>query len=1042
MESLLVVVSLVLLAVAVAPIVALVIVYRRVRELRVRVEQLEDDLAHSVASETQRPLSSPAPSAPRRSVQTKVPSSGPFFVPPPPPVPIAQAATSLHAEHPEKPPVSYDRPKTEETPAAVRPTYRPSLQSEELAPPAVGAVVPNPRPSLEARLGQNWLNKLGIVALVIGLALGLGKVITTLGPLGKVAIGFMLALGILGLGVFLERKPTYKLFARVLIGGGWALIFFLSFALYHVPLLQVLHSETVDLILMFLVAGGMVLHSLRYHSQTVTTLAFLLAFVTVGLSEVTLFSLLAGMILTVALSFIVYRERWYALGLAGLVGVYLNHYLWLHRLLPHGGIAYLRANGHTFPEFVPSAALLLFYWLIFRLIYVLRPPLAGPDWKANQTLSTAAALLNAAGLLGLLKYQSSHPEWAFYGLIALGLVEMALSLVARGGLKPDAEAQPNRAAFITLSTLASIFLLAAIPFHFHGNSWSLFWLLEAETFFLIGIRLPERVFRRLGLLGSLVTGVATFSLQPHERHLGSYVNPVDPNAHATHVHNYTILLLTVALILWFNAEFATRRWHSITLPDFDRLCLRFSSYLAAAIALFSATVAIPLALEHHYWLVTPSVCITWLILALLLGFIADRISSNKPGTDLATQSDLAALIAIFTAIGDAFRQTPNAHSRHATLVATGLIAALVYLATHRRTRSYLLPAAAIAPAYSTVAAAYLALQFWYHLEPVSVAVAWGVFGLILFELSYLLKRNYLRRQGYAILAAAFVRIFFANLGLPGHASLYTVLPLIAAFAWVYERIHADDSTSRSNDIASQLSAWCSLVAAGTLVYFELRPSWIILAWTLFAIALLALACALKRTIFIAQSLVVLLAVALRGILYHLFSPTPLAERFSSSRTFIIAGTSAMLLLALPLAFHLRRYFHDHHHDTEQAKGKALEPQIPAMLALLHHPEQPFFFVPLTLITLLLYAEFSGGGITISWVILGLITFLFALLVKERPYRLSGLGLLLLGVAKVLAWDVWHVSPTDRYLTLIIMGAALLLVSFLYSRFRETLLNFL
>jgi uncharacterized membrane protein len=78
----------------------------------------------------------------------------------------------------------------------------------------------------------------------------------------------------------------------------------------------------------------------------------------------------------------------------------------------------------------------------------------------------------------------------------------------------------------------------------------------------------------------------------------------------------------------------------------------------------------------------------------------------------------------------------------------------------------------------------------------------------------------------------------------------------------------------------------------------------------------------------------------------------------------------------------------------------------------------------------------------AWVALGVLTFLFALAVRERSYRLSGLTLLLLGVAKVLLWDVWHVPANERYLTLIIMGAALLLVSFLYSRYRETLLKLL
>jgi uncharacterized membrane protein len=79
-------------------------------------------------------------------------------------------------------------------------------------------------------------------------------------------------------------------------------------------------------------------------------------------------------------------------------------------------------------------------------------------------------------------------------------------------------------------------------------------------------------------------------------------------------------------------------------------------------------------------------------------------------------------------------------------------------------------------------------------------------------------------------------------------------------------------------------------------------------------------------------------------------------------------------------------------------------------------------------------------ITVAWSALGIITFLFALLVQERSFRLAGLALLLLGVGKILVVDVWKLAPTDRYITLIVMGAALLLVSFLYTRYQEAILK--
>jgi len=53
-----------------------------------------------------------------------------------------------------------------------------------------------------------------------------------------------------------------------------------------------------------------------------------------------------------------------------------------------------------------------------------------------------------------------------------------------------------------------------------------------------------------------------------------------------------------------------------------------------------------------------------------------------------------------------------------------------------------------------------------------------------------------------------------------------------------------------------------------------------------------------------------------------------------------------------------------------------------------------------------------------------------------------LGLLLLCFAKIMIRDVWQLQVSDRYLTFIVLGAALVLVHFLYNRYREKILQYL
>jgi uncharacterized membrane protein len=146
------------------------------------------------------------------------------------------------------------------------------------------------------------------------------------------------------------------------------------------------------------------------------------------------------------------------------------------------------------------------------------------------------------------------------------------------------------------------------------------------------------------------------------------------------------------------------------------------------------------------------------------------------------------------------------------------------------------------------------------------------------------------------------------------------------------------------------------------------------------------------------------------------------------------GVAALILLvALPFAFQLRK-------PAFWEGGSIQLP--PEIIAMLRRSDQWFFFAPFTLMAVALAVKLSSGHITIAWSILGVAVFLFALAVGERSYRLAGLGLLLVSVAKILLMDVWALAPPDRYMTLIVMGLALLGVSFLYTRFGTVIRRYL
>jgi hypothetical protein len=104
----------------------------------------------------------------------------------------------------------------------------------------------------------------------------------------------------------------------------------------------------------------------------------------------------------------------------------------------------------------------------------------------------------------------------------------------------------------------------------------------------------------------------------------------------------------------------------------------------------------------------------------------------------------------------------------------------------------------------------------------------------------------------------------------------------------------------------------------------------------------------------------------------------------------------------------------------------------------NRPDLVWFFAPVTMLTLMIVFLTRSGAITLAWGIEAMGVFVFALWIGERVYRLTALAILALCIGKLFAIDFWEMGSSDRYLTLIVLGAVLLAISFLYSKYREKL----
>jgi hypothetical protein len=1272
------------------------------------------------------PAHKPAPFSPPAAATPPLPSHGPVTPPKTPSTPATSPAA-----HPVVPP------------AAARvvepPQYAAFRSSAPTTPrPTASASSPTARRTSQQRmksvfafeelLGTNWLNKIGIVLVVIGVAsFGIYE-LGQLGPLFRVAVSYAVGAAFLGSGNFLEKRDRYRIFSYPLIGGGWALIFFTTYAMNHVPLMRLtsadgatLISETFDLILMLAVALAMVVHTLRYRSQVVTGIAFLLAFTTVALSHDDVYSLSSGVILAIGLVAIVIRMGWFELEVFGILSSFGNHIYWLYRVLGAGG-----AQGHAFPEFHASTAILLFYWITYRFSYVVRKI----KTPTEEHVSTAAALLNTLLLLGAMKFQSVRPELAFMALLIIGAAEFTfaqLPIIRR-----------RREAFVVLSVLGAALMIGAFPFKYSGNHLAILWLVGAEVFLIAGVMFSEVVFRRVGLLTGLLVAVhlvlidfqellvrrrvndnlvldlgvmfalcaAVFYLNllfvgwrwrpffddaPDEQLLiaHSYVGGFAAacaawalcsgdwtamafagimltlavlgtrlnsfhlqvqfgafgllslfrvavvNLHSdipqyTHVTNRLITLPIIAAAFYITAKFAatkednnqqTLRWlfafsgtalltaliyyevpelwqplaaiaFAVALLEIGQWigypALAWHAHLLSALAILAALTAdaasvqrwhdipvhafaalpvvagvywnarriraadaahVSLARILYTWSGTgvmawvlyeatpePWIAVSWIAFAIALALVMRRIGYQQLawqanavaacaavrsftfnldlGRPLWTGFSLRLVTIAIVAAGLYFLSRkatiPESESRRLvsylhTFAATALLTVLAWreapngwLATvwavfalvlalvdrrfeleDLRWQAHALAALTMLRSigvnlyvldtwhgisirllslsivavifyalsrvirmpeslrerdfhhiYSWAASTLVSLLMWYELKPVSVAVGWTVFGLVLFEYGLWRKTRQFRFQAYVALAASFGRIFFANLtaDTPGEfwgPRMYTVLPIALILFFVYAQLGDEDAR---DDRAIHFDALLAYLGTGTVVallYFQFANEWIVTTWGIVVFVLFGVSLFLNRPIFLYQALLLTVGTCTRGVMHNLFGASYFTGQEWTGRFFVLGSAIAALLACLPFAFRWR----------DRMKTK---PSGNWMVAIVRRPEQFMFFAPVLLLTLMLAVKMRSGMITVSWGVEALGILIFAFVINERSYRLTGLFLLLVSFAKILLVDMWWGAWTwrDRYVTWIIVGAAMVLAGLLYTKYHE------
>jgi hypothetical protein len=272
--------------------------------------------------------------------------------------------------------------------------------------------------------------RIGIVIFLTGLVF-LGNFayhhfVAQLGAAGKLALLYLTGGALMASGAWLDRtRETMRNYARVLIAGGAAAIYYTTYAAHFVERLRVIESPIIGGTLLLALAGGIVWLAERRRSETLALLAVLLAYYTSAINAIGAFTLFSSILLTGIAVFFLIRHGWSRLSWASLIGTYGSYAFWRF----HGLVA--QANsGET--RWVP--AFLACYWLLFTAaVFIARTP--GLRRAERMPFLTAN---NGAFFALCAHHLATHRPGAFWAFaLGFGVFLLLLSALASRRFKED-----------------------------------------------------------------------------------------------------------------------------------------------------------------------------------------------------------------------------------------------------------------------------------------------------------------------------------------------------------------------------------------------------------------------------------------------------------------------------------------------------------------------------------------------------------------------------------------------------------------------------
>jgi hypothetical protein len=361
--------------------------------------------------------------------------------------------------------------------------------------------------------------------------------------------------------------------------------------------------------------------------------------------------------------------------------------------------------------------------------------------------------------------------------------------------------------------MGTMLMFASVPFKFSGNNIALFWMIAAEVLLIAGIVQLEVVFRRLGLLAGLLTGLLIVYEAQHI---------VEFRQHSeAQLMQDGILLLTCSILFYVNSLFLREKWTSL-FDTFDGQIATAQGYIGCITAFLGVW-----GLFTGDW-----TAIGWSLL-MLGAAVGVRYLNNK---HLIVQaSALFVVAAIRAAVFNCHLSDLNPH--HIALRLTTLpILAAVCFATAWALSGVKDQRLAPRTAVLWAGTALLVTLAWAELPPMGIACAWMALAVVVALIGRRIRIAEFSYQEHALVAIVAAQLFAVNTYAQNSMERYLPFLGCAAALYAISRFCTLKDASYRRP-AAWIHTWGATALIATLAWNESPQLWLTAIWAVFALAL-------------------------------------------------------------------------------------------------------------------------------------------------------------------------------------------------------------